>query len=772
MGQTGFASLLLQIAAGDSPAHIRLAAIIQLKNLVKDHWKPKEGEKLAVIADSDKLYVKENLFKLMCRCRERPVLAQIRVCVQLVADCEFPGIWPKLLDEIKSKIVSSADPYELHAALSVAHVLVTVYKYQLAEKQKLVEMGVDELYSLLYQVALKLVSTPSEETACYLKLIAKSVMMSIYMDVSQSMLVEGVFDNWLVLLRSAFEWPVPDAALTFDEEAIAILSKREMFRMKNAIATVFFRLFHKYGNAKTLTGSEEPRLAAFCKKVEQSYSQPLLELFIKLIKDSNTTFVRPTTLMTAFRFLNQSIRNPATGGKLLPLMPELLNNYAFPKLMLCGTGMKLWSEDPAEFVREYIGECSSEIETRYMAWIFINLACSHPSYAVLKGKKAVSHPVLNQFLQFVGSVIQTSIKTGEARALEAALYVIAKLHSEIVSYPDLVEQIEVLLTQYVLPSMGSEAGIVRMRCCWIYAEYSGIKFRDTANMYLACEKLLACLKDKELPVRIAAALAVSKFVGKKEISDKLRPFAVELISAYLVLISQVDIEELVGAVEELVRVFDKEVEACSVELVRELAKTYLKISAKSSEEDGKENSEAMLTDSKMAAAACMSTIARVVSIIAGDAVKLAQTEPVLVPILVRAIGEQSLEVLDTSVDLLTQYTYYMPSLTPAMWEVYPLLIECCVGASEKEGGWGYEIVREVTLALQNFITRDPDKFLSAGCAKGRYLDLMLGYVKRVIEIAKCNSSELDAVYSIKVLITMMEALKVYTSTRKTGDREG
>eukprot|EP01022_Parablepharisma_sp_SALTPOND_P017943 TRINITY_DN2918_c0_g1_i1.p1 TRINITY_DN2918_c0_g1~~TRINITY_DN2918_c0_g1_i1.p1 ORF type:complete len:822 (-),score=106.39 TRINITY_DN2918_c0_g1_i1:4332-6797(-) len=760
--QTGFPTILLQIVAGDAPDYIKLAAAIQLKNVIRKRWrKPEEKEESAapadtfVLAESDKAFVRAGIFQIMTRCTTKQVLAQIKTCLQYVADYDFPDAWPTLLAEVKASLINPVDQKTLYAGLTAAAILTKLFKYQLSEKQAPIEPLIDEIYEVLYQLALKLIPTQTEESAVFLALIGKAILASIYMGVCNHMLSEGSLENWLVVLKAMFEWPVPSplTSPTEDEEEVVSRGKSAIFKVKDIAALAFYRLIQKYGNSKAC----EKRYLGFCKKVEENFSLGLLELFIAFIKVSHTVYVKPSTLVTAFRFLSQSIRNPHTSKKIQPLLPELLNNHAFPKLLITKAVAKAWDEDPVAFIKDFLEDSLYETDPRYAAWVLIDTACSHKGYAIFKGKKVQSHPILEGFLAFIGTAIQEGTKNANPRLFDAALYAIGKLKIEIELYPHLLGQMEVLLTQYVLPNLDHPLGLIRTRCCHMFYEFSSISFSNSSAMQAASEKLVALMKDKDLPVRVVAALAISRFLEKPAVCEKLRSFALELISVYLMLISQVGIEELVGALDNVIKEFDKEMRDYSVELIKELVKVYTKISEQSKEEGGPQLD---LTDTKMAAAACIQTMQRVINIIGDDKEKLSQTEDLLIPIIAHEIKRQELEVLESCVEIAIQYTYYSRTISKLLWGVYPVLLETFVGTSDKDCGWGYEIPKESTVVLQNFITKDPDTFCTQGNENVKYIDMMLIFVKKVVEISKKNRAEIDAIYAIKILISMLEALKV------------
>jgi len=773
----GYSPMLMQIILASNneiPDVIKLSASIQLKNIIKKQKPrsisddsdeeniPNEGEITQKISPEEWQIVKTNIFKCMCNCPNKQVFAQLKACFMCVADFDYPGIWPHLLTEVKNSLISPKDKNSFYAGFVASQILTKVFRFQLNEKQIAIEPQINELYGILYEFAVKIVQNPSEESIIYLKFIGKSILNSIYLGVSEYLMKEGVIENWLKIFKTIFEWPVPAElnAPTDDPEDLALRAKMPIFKAKNISSLLFYRLFQKYGDLE----HAEEKYKEFTKKVINEFSWGLAELFIKFIVESQSKFENPNTIVTAFRFLSNIIRNKHTNQKIKPIIPEILIKHAFPRLLLTKNAVKNWDDDPITFFKDLLDDNISELDPRYAAMVFIDAACSNKSYATYKNKKLVSNPILEGFLNFVGNAIIESMKISDARIFDAGLYVIGKLRPEIEQYSGLVSQIEILFNEYVLPNFNHPHGIIRTRCCYIIYEYASLKFHNKTTLVNICDALLLKMIDKELPVRLAAALAISKLCEKEEIYEKLKSKSLELISAYLTLISQVCIEEFVSGFENIIKTFNQEMKEYSIEIIKELVKTYSKISSLNSVQSTGDKAFD-LTDSQMASAACIQTISRIIKILAEDSKnmgKLKESENIIIPILSHEIKRQELNVMESCIEIVINYTFYSPVLSKEMWDLFPLIYNTYYDFLNKDCGWGYELPKETIVVLQNYITKDPDTFLKSVFFNGKpYIEVILEFINKLLENSKKTKMELDSVYAIKLLLSLLEGLKVF-----------
>jgi len=689
------------------------------------------------------------------------VHSQLEECLIYIGSYEFPKGWPDILTQIKTTLTTTNDPKAVHASLTAAFCLTKLYKYELSSKRKELDLVINELYTCLYQIALKLATMPSEQSACFLKIIAKCFGTVIYVEISKLLTVESVFSGWIDVFRTAFSWTV-DPALetpTEDDEIIKQRKKNEILKMKKAISHIFYRIFSKYGNPHIA----EKKYRKFSKLVRDKFAQNLLTLNLQILEESKTKFLHPHVLSLAFKFVGYAVRHPKFCSVVRGSLTEILQNCAFPKLLMSPENARVWDEDQQEFLKILFEEEElNDYDPRFAALMFINFCCGEEKY--YDDSKDSFHPILGEFLGFLGATLEKSMKENNARVFDAALYAIGKLEEEIEKYDSLVEHVEPMIIKYVLTNIENPIGVIRMRCCWIYSEFAPVNFKDSANLLLAFQRIIRCLKDKELAIRVIAAIAVSKLVQKESLSSQIKPYVTEIISTYLGLMAEVEMEDLVTALDDIIKTFDSSIRPYAVDLIKELISSYNRMY------DHTKGKEAAMTESGMAAAACIESIGSIVQIIGSDQTILQQIEPLLLPIILRSFTPDELFIMENTVDLLAELTYYSHKISPALWEFYPLLINITVGFPDEvaknegvkqDGSWAYENLKDLAVSLQNFITRGGDDFLIGKCPQGKFIDLMFMLINRIIEISKKNEEEGECVLAVKLINTMLEGLKVF-----------
>eukprot|EP00826_Nyctotherus_ovalis_P054657 TRINITY_DN7175_c0_g3_i1.p1 TRINITY_DN7175_c0_g3~~TRINITY_DN7175_c0_g3_i1.p1 ORF type:complete len:701 (-),score=219.21 TRINITY_DN7175_c0_g3_i1:2507-4609(-) len=696
----------------------------------------------------------------MVKASLKQVHAQLEDCITFVASRKLPQGWPIIFEQIATTLKATNDPKALHAALAATYSLCKLYKFEIGSNRKGFDAVVEKLFGLLYEVGSQLAGGEGEQTAGFLKLIAKCFVSNVVVEISELLTKAELFGKWMQLFQKAFEWEVnPELeAPTEDDEIIKERKKSEVLKMKKSVARIFYEIFRKYGEAKLATGAYK----GFSQFIEGNYASGIIKINLQVLQASQTKFVHPFILSLALKTMKETVKNKKFQTEIRAALPEILQNYAFPKLLLRPKDVKLWDEDPQEFVKMMLEEdIWDDYDPRFTAMQLIDIACSEKSYYA-EGKDAF-HPVLGQFLSFLTTVFDKSIKENNARAFDAALFAVGGLEEEIEKYQVLIDNIEPVIKQYILPNLKNPIGIIRMRCAWVYLKFASIEFKDTQSLSAAFEELVKALREKELPVKCMAALAISSLVSKESLANCLKPYVTEIISIYLELMKEIELEKLVEALNDIIKAFKEEIKPYALDLIKAIIKAYHKMF-----ENTKGESEGD-PESEMASSACLDAIGTIVEGSAKDQTVLQQAEVLLIPVILRSFTPERLGNMQSAVDLLARLSYYSQKTTPNLWDLFPLLINMVVGTPEEiaanetvrqEGGWAFENLKDLLIVLQNAVTRDPDGFLAGSCPQGSYVDLMFRLVNRTLEVVKCGKKESAAMYAIKPMITMLEALKV------------
>lgn len=98
-----------------------------------------------------------------------------------------------------------------------------------------------------------------------------------------------------------------------------------------------------------------------------------------------------------------------------------------------------------------------------------------------------------------------------------------------------------------------------MRASWVYGEFGTFKFSQQGHMKQAVGGVFKQLFDPRLPVKLQAATSIQKLLHNQEAEQLLKPHLKDILEVYLKMMSEIDSEELVNALEEIVSFFSEDI---------------------------------------------------------------------------------------------------------------------------------------------------------------------------------------------------------------------
>jgi len=131
---------------------------------------------------------------------------------------------------------------------------------------------------------------------------------------------------------------------------------------------------------------------------------------------------------------------------------------------------------------------------------------------------------------------------------------------------------EPMLVAHVLPELQSAQPFLRSRACWLYGEFGDLKLGDEGKVKEAVDGIYKNLFASELPVRLSAAVSLSKLLRNSIAQDFLRPALQSIFEVYLKTMDEIDSEELVASLDELMTVFQNDIGPFTVQIATNLVK--------------------------------------------------------------------------------------------------------------------------------------------------------------------------------------------------------
>ncbi|GJP29120.1 hypothetical protein CLOM_g11308 [Closterium sp. NIES-68] len=408
------------------------------------------------------------------------------------------------------------------------------------------------------------------------------------------------------------------------------------------------------------------------------------------------------------QYVTYSLSKKALYETLKPHLQVLQFEIAFPLLCFNDQDALLWADNPLEYVRKGYDIIEDMYSARTAAINFL-------AELVTKRSKDTLDPFIAALVLILNRYNEAPVeqRAAQARQKDGALLAIGALHEKLQGTARYKAQLEHMLVTHVFPEFSSPCGFLRAKAAWVAGQYADIPFSNPAHFGGALQAVVSLLRDPELPVRVDAVVALRSFVDACEDLDQLRPIIPHLLDDFFKLMHEVENEDLVFTLEVIVDKFGEEMSPFAVGLIHNLAAAFWKCVRSSEAAEGEEESEAVDDMSALAAAGCLRAIGTVLESISSLPHLFPQLEPTLLPILQKMLSSDGQDLYEEVLEIATYMTYYSPTISPAMWSIWPLIL-----SSLDE--FAIDFFEYALDPLDNLISRGTEHFL--GCQDPNYPD--------------------------------------------------
>ena len=148
----------------------------------------------------------------------------------------------------------------------------------------------------------------------------------------------------------------------------------------------------------------------------------------------------------------------------------------------------------------------------------------------------------------------------------------------------------------------------------------------------------------------------------------------------------------------------------AIQLSEQLVDNYQRLIQVKVEEDGAE--------SALAAVGCVTALRRILESASKNKDLLPKIESIIYPVLMHSLTSDGIESLEDGLDCIALIVYHGGSqfgISKQMWELFPQLLYVIGGdhTDHQESGFGYEFLPQITVCLQNYISKDSKRFLES-----------------------------------------------------------
>jgi hypothetical protein len=296
------------------------------------------------------------------------------------------------------------------------------------------------------------------------------------------------------------------------------------------------------------------------------------------------------------------------------------------------------------------------------------------------------------------------------------------------------DQMEQMLVTHVLPEFASPHGYMRARACWVLHCFSEVRFKSADNLRSAVELLRAALADdKELPVRIEAAIGLQVMIATQENAKELiQPHIQRVILDLLNLIRETENDDLTSVLQKVICTYQDDIAPLAVEITTHLAQTFAKVIESDTEQSD---------DKAIAAMGILNTLETICTVMEEQKELLQHIEGVVIDVIGLILKHNVVEFFEEMLSLVFSLT--SPQVSPRMWAILPLLHELF----QKDN---IDYFTDMMPALHNYITVDPVAFIS----DPKHMGIVFEMCKTVLhgdagEDAECHAAKLLEVILIQ-----------------------
>lgn len=627
----------------------------------------------------------------------RPQLANV---LNNVLGVDFPQEWPEFLDNTV-KLLKEPSVESVYAGLLCLLELSRVYRWRSKDRRKGLDTIIQASFPILLHIGGGLVDEESSLAGDMMRIIFKVYKSITWLELSSELQNMSSLVPWGQLFLKVITKVPPTEAMVGDLDA------REAHAWWRAKKWAYFsldRLFQRYGDPTQLGSETAEDYGEFARLFTAHFAPEIMKCYLGQVQnwstDPKTHWLSPRSLYFISSFLTSCVKPKSTWALLKDNFDSLVEHFVFPQICQTADDLDLWEADPQEYINKRIDIYDDYSSPDVAAINFLVACCSR------KKTTCFIHT-----LEFVNKELNFYQQAPEAQKnpirKEAALRMIGTLSHLILREKSPVKpMMEQFFASHVFPEFNSPVGYLRARACEMMNRFADIEFQDQQNLAIAYEGVMKCLMERELPVRVEAALALQPLISQDFVHNAMVQSIPKIMKVLLQLANEVDVDSLSNVMEEFVEVFASELTPYAVELAEQLRDTFLRIMQDSADNQGlaaEDNFEwDNMDDKSLAALGILNTLGTLILSLENTPEALFKLEETVLPVIHFVLSNEIIDLYAEAFEIIDSCTFSAKVITPTMWGVFET-----VHKAFKDSGMDY--MDEILPSLDNYVTFGADK---------------------------------------------------------------
>ncbi|XP_024118730.1 importin-8 isoform X1 [Oryzias melastigma] len=715
-----FAPTLLQIIMSEQVEFpVRQAAAIYLKNMVSQYWQDREpcvGEVVFPfnIHENDRQQIRDHVVEAIIRSPES-LRAQLTVCLRVIIKHDFPGRWTAVVDKI-SLYLQSQNTSGWYGSLLALYQLVKTYEYRKADERQPLLAAMQIFLPRIQQLISQLLVDSTIFSVLVQKQILKVFHALVQYSLPLQLIGNTVMTQWMEVFRSTMDRDVPAETLEVDEDDRPELA---WWKCKKWAMRILTRLFERYGSPGNVT-QDYSEFADFFLK---TYAVGIQQVLLKVVDQHRQRhYVTPRVLQLCLNYLSQGLSHSLTWKQIKPHMQTICQEVIFPLMCYKDEDERLWQEDPYEYVRMKFNLYDDHA-------LPVTAAQSLLCKAARKRRQ-----VLPQMMEFCHHTLMDP--SADPRRKDGALHCIGVLADLLLKKQAYREQMELMLQNYVFPLLNSPSCYLRARSCWMLHCFSLLRFHDEVALRNAVELVKQdLLDDKEMPVKVEAAIALQTLVSNQEHAKLyIRPYIRPVMQELLHVIRETENDDLTNVIQKMICVYNQEMAAIAVDMTQNLSEIFTRVLQS---EEYEENE-----DKTVMALGLLSTIDTILTVMEDHKEVTQQLEGICLQVIGLVLQKPIIGMAEFYEEILSlAFGLTCQTISPQMWQLLGVLYEVFQHDC-------FDYFTDMMPLLHNYVTVDTDMLLS----NPKHLEVIYSMCKKVLTAAAGEDAECHAAKLLEVII--------------------
>eukprot|EP00731_Ephydatia_muelleri_P006494 Em0003g742a len=433
-------------------------------------------------------------------------------------------------------------------------------------------------------------------------------------------------------------------------------------------------------------------------------------------------YVSPRVLQGIFNYFVESVEHGGSWKLLKPHFFTIFTDIVFPMMCYSKEDEQLWQDDPYEYIRMKFDIFEDLVSPLVAAQHFLTNCCAK--------RKNILDPVM----AYCVHILDTPAEQRDPTRKDGALHVVGSVADILLKKKMYKDQLESMLVTHVFPEFQSPHGYMRARACWMLHYFSEISFASDANLQFGLQQVVNCLTgDKELPVKVEAAVALQYLIKHQSIAEScIQPCVRLIIQELLVVIKETENDDLTSVLQELIETYSDQISDVAVSLCANLVSTFNEIVDPTGQSD--EDSYKALT-----ALGILSAIQSLVKATFNETDIMAQMEGTLMDMMALVLQNGVLDFYEEMFALLDLFTTL--SVSPRMWLMLQVIYEAF-------GRDAFDCFTDMVSVLYNFVKVDVETFLS----DTKHIEMIISMCKTVMSGDPGEDPQIHACKLLEVLV--------------------